>query len=86
MLIPALPNLHFIRLNYSELIASSEVADFWFGNNISSPRHQFYRNQLSDVVRLILLDRFGGAYLDADTASRAPVPTDIKNFIVEGNV
>ncbi len=39
--------------------------------------------QLSDVLRLLVLERFGGAYLDSDTASRAPVPTDLPDFIMK---
>ena len=83
-------------MDFLDLISSSPVADFWLGrsggqdgDSSGGPGepldNQNFQNQLSDVVRLLVLERHGGAYLDADTASRAAVPTDLDNFIMKGD-
>ena len=38
---------------------------------------------MSDLVRVLLLSKKGGAYLDTDVLSLKPLP-EVKNFIMEG--
>ena len=40
---------------------------------------------MSDLVRLLLLSKKGGAYLDTDVLSLKPLP-EMKNFIIEGTI
>ncbi len=37
-------------------------------------RSQFYLNQISNVVRIAMLHKLGGAYLDSDIISRSSLP------------
>ena len=39
----------------------------------------------SDMLRLLLVLTYGGAYLDTDSVTQAPFPADIPNFIVRGD-
>ncbi len=46
-----------------------------------------YLVQLGDILRLVLLHRYGGTYMDSDVVSRQKVPDDTAtNFFVEGTV
>jgi len=40
----------------------------------------------SDLLRVLLLEKYGGAYLDYDTISMLPIPIDIPNFAVHGKL
>jgi len=39
---------------------------------------------LSDLLRVLLVYQYGGAYLDTDTISKLPLPS-LPNFITKGN-
>ncbi len=41
---------------------------------MSTNESQYYLNTVSDALRVVLLSRFGGAYLDSDIISRKGIP------------
>ncbi len=65
-----------------KFLCNSHVPSYNFHALVQVEQH--LHNQQSDLLRLLLLQKFGGAFLDADTVSMGPVPTDIPNFIMSG--
>jgi len=77
-----LPNLKFVKFDFDTFINDSPVKDFWL-NKVR--KGVSWKDQLSDILRSLLMLTYGGAYLDSDSASRMQIPTDIPNFILKGN-
>ncbi len=42
---------------------------------------QFLVSHLSDVVRFLLLQKYGGTYLDLDALILRPLPENVPNFV-----
>jgi len=43
-----------------------------------------HTSSMSNLMRVLMLFEFGGAYLDTDTISKDSIPTDIPNFAMHG--
>ena len=65
-------NIIFIKVNFSRLIAKTWIAKLWESGVITGTG--FYHNNMSNVLRIVLLLKFGGVYLDSDVISVKPVP------------
>ncbi len=71
--------MQVLPVHFEALVCQS--AQFGLLNRLS---YQWYPVQLSDVLRLLFLATFGGAYMDSDVVSLGAMPNDLKNFVVEG--
>ena len=68
-----LKNVIFARIDYAELVANTPLAEIWSKGVITTIG--YYLNNISDAVRVIVLWRFGGTYLDSDIISVKPLPS-----------
>ena len=67
-------NIIFARVNFSQLVADTPSSKLWESGAIT--RTGFYRNNISNVLRIVLLLKFGGVYFDSDVISIQQVPRD----------
>ena len=67
-------NVIFARVNFAKLVANTPLAEIWSKGAITTTG--FYLNNISDVLRVIVVWRFGGTYLDSDIISVKPVPSE----------
>ena len=67
-------NIIFARVDFAELVANTPLALIWSKGAITTTG--FYLNNISDALRVIVLWRFGGTYLDSDIISVKPVPSE----------
>ena len=65
-------NIIIVKVNFSRLIADTWITKLWESGVITGTR--FYLNDISNVLRIVLLLKFGGVYLDSDVISVKPVP------------
>ena len=77
-------NVHIRSFDISELAADTELQELWESGQVQASEH--FLSHCSDLLRFLLLTRFGGMYMDQDVLSVKPLPKDIPNFLVsEGN-
>ena len=67
-------NVILVRVDYAELVENTPLAEIWSKGAITTIG--FYLNNISDALRIIVLWRFGGTYLDSDIISVKPVPSE----------
>ena len=67
-------NIIFAKVNFSQLVADTSSSKLWESGTITSTG--FYHNNISDVLRIVLLLKFGGVYFDSDVISIQQVPRD----------
>ena len=67
-------NIIFAKDNFSKLVADTTVSKLWKSGAITSTG--FYLNNISNVLRIVLLLKFGGVYFDSDVISIQQVPPD----------
>jgi lactosylceramide 4-alpha-galactosyltransferase len=72
-------NIHINYLHIPTLISESTLEKLWKTKKIQSS--QFLTSHLSDVVRFLLLKKFGGIYMDLDALTLKPLPNDIPNYV-----
>ncbi len=70
-----------MQINYETLINESSQAHILQKLKSGS---KFYPVQISDLLRLLFLSQYGGAYMDSDTVSLMEFPSDISNFVIQG--
>jgi len=75
-----LKNVILVRVDYAELVVNTPLAETWSKGAITTIG--FYLNNISDALRVVVLWRFGGTYLDSDIISVKPVPREHQNFIL----
>ena len=72
---------------YSLFFWNIQIAlyDIWFSNFISGriTNSRFYLSHCSDMLRFLLVYKFGGVYFDQDIISLKRIPDDLENFLVE---
>ena len=66
------PNVVFARVNFTDLVAKTSASELWMNGTITKTGH--FLTNISDVLRTILLLRFGGVYFDSDVISIKQVP------------
>ena len=69
-----LKNVIIVRVDYAELVANTPLAETWSKGAITTIG--FYLNNISDALRVVVLWRFGGTYLDSDIISVKSVPRE----------
>ena len=67
-------NITFAKVNFSQLVADTSSSKLWESGAIISKG--FYHNNISNVLRIVLLLKFGGVYFDSDVISIQKVPWD----------
>jgi lactosylceramide 4-alpha-galactosyltransferase len=73
-----LTNLQVKYLNVDSFVEGTPLERLWKNDVILSSRHLV--SHLSDVLRFLILRRFGGTYLDSDVIVLKPLP-DFPNFV-----
>ena len=80
-------NIIFAKVNFSKLVENTSPSKLWESGAIT--RSGFYHNNISNVLRILLLLKFGGVYLDSDVISIQQLPRDqgiiIKGFLTKKN-
>ena len=66
-------NLFFVRVNMTNLVEGTPASKLWSTKAITDG---YYLNNISNVLRIVILLRFGGIYFDSDVISVKPVPTN----------
>ena len=69
-------NVVFGRADFASLVSNTPLAEIWREGVIMSKGHIL--NNISDIIRAILLWRFGGTYFDSDVISVKPIPKEHK--------
>ena len=75
-----LKNLHFAKIDFDSLFLDSPVASLWKNNAIQTSPHA--KTHTSDLLRVILLYNYGGAYFDNDIIAMKSLPAGLENFAV----
>jgi len=71
-----------MKMNMSNYLQQSKFGKFWRG--IEKKNLKKFPNLISNLLRIILLYNFGGAYFDTDTISKNPIPQEWTNFLSNG--
>lgn len=71
-------NFHVRHINVESFISSSPLKPLWTLRRIQKSKYLI--SHLSDVLRFLILHRYGGTYLDMDQLVMRPLP-DVPNFI-----
>ena len=66
-------NLFFVRVNMTSLVDGTPASKLWSTKAITDG---YYLNNISNVLRIVILLRFGGIYFDSDVISVKSVPTN----------
>ena len=74
-------NIIFAKVNFSKLVNNTSPSKLWESGAIT--RIGFYHNNISNVLRILLLLKFGGVYLDSDVISIHQLPRD-QGIIIKG--
>lgn len=74
----AYPNVHLNFIDIEEFSKNSPLEDFVRRGRLKKSSHQ--ATHTSDVVRLLLLWKYGGTYLDLDVIVRRDINTVASNF------
>ena len=79
-------NIHFKHVNVEAFLRDSPLESLWTVGKIQSSKYRV--SHLSDVLRFLLLSRFGGNYLDSDQIVLRPFPSedDVPNLIGKESV
>ena len=75
-------NIKFRQISVRDLMFETPLMELWESGRIDKSRH--FVSHLSDVIRVGLLLKFGGVYMDTDviTLKQLPPPTAVQNFVV----
>ena len=63
-------NIILARADFTNLVSNTSLAKIWQ----ESSHTKYFLNNISDIIRVVLLWQFGGTYLDSDVISLKPVP------------
>ena len=70
-------NLNIVISDFNDIVKDTAIEKTWY--NMTKKEGYFLHN-ISDVLRLVLLYKFGGTYMDTDIITVKPLP-DIRNFL-----
>lgn len=74
------PNIHVHYLNIYEFSKNTTVEKLFESNIIQTSRYRV--EHMSDVLRILTLNKYGGVYLDLDVISLVPIRIlNTKNFV-----
>ena len=63
-------NIVLARADFAKLVNNTQLAKIFQ----KSSHTKYFLNNISDIIRVVLLWQFGGTYLDSDVISLKPVP------------
>lgn len=69
-------NIVLARADFANLVNNTPIAKIFQ----KSSHTKYFLNNISDIIRVILLWHFGGTYLDNDVISLKPVPDEASYF------
>jgi aspartate 1-decarboxylase len=72
-------NFRTVRLNVSRLFEDTEFKDFYYSGKLKSSKFEIVHT--SDIVRSLIIWKYGGIYLDTDIITLKPL-TNLTNFVV----
>ena len=75
-----LRNVFFVKLDFDSLFEGTPMSPLWESDAVRKSKYAL--NNISNSLRMILLHKFGGTYLDNDIISLEAVPEDPTDFIV----
>lgn len=82
-----LPGLFFVKADFLLLSRGTPGAEMWENGKLESAKIRIVCT--SELMRLVLLYKYGGIFLDMDYIFKAPLPWDVENFFASqynGNV
>ena len=71
-------NIVLARADFANLVNNTPIAKIFQ----KSSHTKYFLNNISDIIRVILLWHFGGTYLDNDVISLKPVPDQASHFYI----
>ena len=74
-------NVIFAKVDLAGLVARTHVAKMWARGHVSG--RGFSLNNMSNVLRIVLLLKFGGTYFDSDVISVRQLPQDKQGYDVD---
>ena len=69
-------NIVLSRADFANLVNNTPLTKIF--QKSSHTKH--FLNNISDIIRVVLLWQFGGTYLDSDVISLKPVPDQASHF------
>ena len=69
-------NIVLARLDFAKLVYNTPLSKIFWESSLT----RFFLNNISDIIRVVLLWQFGGTYLDSDVISLKPVPPQVRPF------
>ena len=72
-------NIAFKTFPVKDLVSETPLLELW--ENPKLNRSQYYLSHLSDVVRIALLMKFGGTYMDTDIVTLHEFPQGRNNWV-----
>eukprot|EP00095_Tigriopus_kingsejongensis_P011601 maker-scaffold325_size206031-snap-gene-1.12 protein:Tk11601 transcript:maker-scaffold325_size206031-snap-gene-1.12-mRNA-1 annotation:"lactosylceramide 4-alpha-galactosyltransferase-like" len=78
----SVPNLHFVRMNFHEIIEELPILKQWFPRTKFKEQVKFLQFALGNFARLVLLFQKGGVYIDYDVVVLREMHSDCKNFVM----
>ena len=73
-------NIIFAKVDFDKLVAKTSASDIWILGQATSKG--FSLNNMSNILRLVLLLKFGGVYFDSDVISVKSLPLDKQGNII----
>ena len=74
------PNIKAISMDVQEFVEKSQARNIW--DKLQSSK--YYISHLSDILRVLIVKKFGGIYLDLDALILKPLPP-APNFVGREN-
>ncbi len=71
-------NVFFVHVNLDDFVGDSPLGALWSSGEVR--RSRFYISHLSDVLRFLLLFKYGGTYLDLDQIVFSSLP-EVPNYL-----
>ena len=63
------------QVDFKKLVADTSASKLWGTGAVTKTGH--FLNNISNVLRIVLLLNFGGIYLDSDVISLRPMPDKV---------
>ena len=63
------------QVDFKQLVANTPTSELWGTGAVTKKRH--YLNNISNMLRIVLLLNFGGVYLDSDVITVRPIPRKV---------
>jgi hypothetical protein len=76
-------NVRFRTIDISQFVQGTRVQRLYASGRIT--KSKFYLSHCSDMLRFLLVHKYGGIYFDQDVLSLKPIPDHLAdaNFLVE---